>query len=161
MKVKSILCGLLCLCLLSGCSRQLEQVPLNTSEATATEDANQLSYEEREAVSVIGFIRSQYNESRRIQLKEVYYYYMDDSSYEFVISNSDVDSPLKIIVTYSTDSQSEVMAIVVHRKSGYSFQLRSDIDDESITKMVYNTHIADGIPLDVNKIENAVEATNK
>lgn len=36
MKVKSILCGLLCLCMLSGCSGQPEQTPTSIPEATTT-----------------------------------------------------------------------------------------------------------------------------
>lgn len=36
MKIKSILCGLVCLCMLSGCNGQPEQTPLSTPEATTT-----------------------------------------------------------------------------------------------------------------------------
>lgn len=119
-----------------------------------------LTEEEQVAVDSVRFIRNQYNESQQIQLEEIYYYYMDDSAYEFLTENSDVDSPLKILVTYSTDSQSEVMAIIVHRKNGYSFQLRSDKDGESTTRIVYNNHLTDSVSLDIDKIEDAVEATN-
>lgn len=119
-----------------------------------------LTEEEQVAVDSVRLIRNQYDSPQQIEFQEMYYYYMDDSAYEFLTQNSDVDSPLKILVTYSTDSQSEVMAIVVHRKSGYSFQLRSDTDGESTTRIVYNNHLTDSVPLDIDKIEDAVEATN-
>lgn len=130
------------------------------SNSTIFEPKIDLTEEEQVAVDSVRFIRNQYNDSQQIRLEEIYYYYMDDSAYEFLTENSDVDSPLKILVTYSTDSQSEVMAIIVHRKNGYSFQLRSDKDGESTTRIVYNNHLTDSVSLDIDKIEDAVEATN-
>ena len=115
--------------------------------------ANQLSHEEREAVNAMEFIKGQYSEN--VEFREISYYYTDDDAYSFITENSDVDSPLKILAKYDTDSQEGILAIVVHRKDGYSFQLRSDTDGEALTSMVYSSHIADSVALDVDKLKTA------
>lgn len=115
--------------------------------------ANQLSHEEREAVNAMEFIKGQYSEN--VEFREISYYYTDDDAYSFITENSDVDSPLKILAKYDTDSQEGILAIVVHREDGYSFQLRSDTDGEALTSMVYSSHIADSVALDVDKLKTA------
>lgn len=121
------------------------------SDRLARWQANQLSYEEREAVNAMEFVKGQYLEN--VEFREISYCYMEDDVYSYVTENSDVDSPLKILAKYDTDSQKGILAIVVHRKTGYSFQLRSDTDGELITSMSYSSHIKDSVALDVSKLE--------
>ena len=113
---------------------------------------SQLTYEEKEAVNVLKFIENQYSEE--VEFKELSYYYMEDDLYTFVNENSDINSPLKILVKYDTNSQKGNIAVVVHRKNGYSFQVRSDRDGELKTSMVYSSHITDSVSLDISKLKS-------
>lgn len=128
----------------------LENTPMGAE--SGVNQLSQLTYEEKEAVNVLKFIENQYSEE--VEFKELSYYYMEDDLYTFVNENSDINSPLKILVKYDTNSQKGNIAVVVHRKNGYSFQVRSDRDGELKTSMVYSSHITDSVSLDISKLKS-------
>lgn len=150
-KLKLIICAIIALILLAGCS---ETFSINPS---ATQTTVTFTDDEREAIQALSIIKNRVSSNEKIYLHELYCHRETDEEVLKLLASAGVDSPLRFLVKYSTDSHAnEMTAVIVHKNGQYQFQMQSEEDGESLTSIVFNAALSESYSLDTGKIENAI-----